>query len=183
MVGLLAEDEEGYSVVGLYVEQVVDVRRHELEYEHYVVSLVQVQLLVLLDAKRNLFLLLGLFHDLLHVYLVGGHHLIHIRFLIVASFVREGIVDPDVLAVKHLVLLQIYLRCQTIFHLLFLLDQRQVVDLSPSDSLHGVVSQAAVDEVSCLRRDVDARKVRTGLLDFFEDLEVTYASERVLSVE
>jgi len=68
--------------------------------------------------------------------------------------------------VKLLVFLYVYLRSQTVYHLLLLLYQRVAVDLSPTYTPAWVVVQTTVDKVTHLRAYVDSGIVRTGCLDF-----------------
>lgn len=56
--------------------------------------------------------------------------------------------------VKLLVFLYVYLRCQTVNHLLLLLYQRVTVDLSPTYTAVWVVVQTTVDKVTHLWANV-----------------------------
>lgn len=63
MVGLLADNEERDEVVGVDVVEVEDVGSHVFEDKHYVVSLIQVDLLISLDSVGDfLTLLVHLLH-------------------------------------------------------------------------------------------------------------------------
>ena len=66
VVGLFAEDEQCYLVVGVDVVYAVDVGGHEFEDEHYVVTSVQVQLFIPLDSLLHLPFLFGLFLHFLY---------------------------------------------------------------------------------------------------------------------
>ena len=62
VVCFFAEEEESDAVIGFDVEDVEDVRGHKFKYKHYVVTFVQVQLLVLLNRQRYLLLLFSLLY-------------------------------------------------------------------------------------------------------------------------
>jgi hypothetical protein len=67
MIGLLADDEECNSVVGVDIVEAVDVGGDVFEDEHDVVSAVEVELLVFFNVLGYLLLLLVLLHQLLDV--------------------------------------------------------------------------------------------------------------------
>ena len=79
MVGLLADDEERDEMVGVDVVEVEDVGSDVLEYEHDVVPLVQVYLLVSLNCVGDLFSLLV---HLLHLLEIHRDLLFHLLDLL-----------------------------------------------------------------------------------------------------
>ena len=67
MVGFLADDKEGDSMIGLDGEEGVDVGSDILEDEHDVVSMIKVDSLVILHCLCNFLLFFVFLQEFLHV--------------------------------------------------------------------------------------------------------------------
>lgn len=67
VVCLLADDEESDAVIGIDVEEAINIRRHVFEDEHDIVTFVQVLFLVLFCCKSDPLLLFILLHQFLQI--------------------------------------------------------------------------------------------------------------------
>lgn len=67
MVCLLADDEESDAVIGIDVEEAINIRRHVFEDEHDIVTFVQVLFLVLFSCKGDPLLFFILLHQFLQI--------------------------------------------------------------------------------------------------------------------
>lgn len=85
MIGLFAENEQSNLMVGVYCHQVVDQRSHKLEDKHYIVSPIQIYLLISLNREGNILFLFSLLLHLLDINHIWLHYIIDTTFLLEPS--------------------------------------------------------------------------------------------------
>lgn len=189
-IGLFAENEHGYLMVGLDIVESKCIGRYELEHEHDVVPLHEILLLVAAKGLVHFLLLLG---DLELGIVVDGLsdimdfvkvHIIHIIFPTKFGILHDLLGLVLALLIEVTILLQVsFIPIQKVNILLSLLDQRMLIDLLPSDSLARIHAQTTVDEILAVFGYSHFPEIRSVLIDLPQNIAVASALIRILPID
>ena len=177
-------------MISIDIGEVINIWGDIFEDKHYIISSIQINLLIFLYCSFNFLLLLIFLHqlfyvDLLHIFLFKlGDSLPLILLLLIIVFlcINQSLINFDTSFIEMTIIIYFQFWCQSINDLLLLFYKRMIIDLSPTYPLFCIYCQTSLDEVFCFLGYVHSRVIWPTIFYTFENLKIAHTLVRIFTI-